>query len=284
MYVERRAVELLRQLKFETEVEQRAGRHLSADLLGVRKEFGSPRRYGFAFRRHIDEREAEYLFRNVDRYRIPFLERKRPEFVIEDFWIIADTANDDVMTKYSEHPYRVFTLSVLEEMVCSANRPVGRRANTRIGRAVLANQVQIAATAGALEALLDEKVASLRRELPNSREAIKQRDASIEEHLRLKAQVRDLAEVVAQFKKSEVKEKDVVETVKTLGKGLQAWWATHHERICDSTYSVGLFTTAMTLCSLAGVQGKTVAVIAGALAGGKPLVDVLKSFGKKLFS
>ena len=46
---------------------------------------------------------------------------------------------------------------------------------------------------------------------------------------------------------------------------------------------MGLFLSAVTVCGLMGYGGPVVVAVSGALVGGKSVVDILKSAGKKLW-
>ena len=158
-------------------------------------------------------------------------------------------------------------------------------ARTRIGKAVLLNTNEIETLAGSLVALIDDKLTELTQLRLNDPDSIAAQKANVSQLTELRAQIRSLAASVADFKKGSAKEKEVAKSVTTFSDGIQAWWADGHKAICSSGFSVAMFTTAVSISSLAGVSvhGKTATVIAGLLAGGKPLVDALKGLGKGLF-
>ena len=45
---------------------------------------------------------------------------------------------------------------------------------------------------------------------------------------------------------------------------------------------MGMFATAVTICSLAGAPGTMGVAIAGAMVGGKPVTDAIKAIAKKV--
>jgi hypothetical protein len=157
-------------------------------------------------------------------------------------------------------------------------------AKTAVGRALLVNEKDIRLTIAALVSLIDDKILSVKGERPNSDDAIADRDARLSELERLRGQVLRLEASTESVQQGSKQGERSSQAVATFSGGTKSWWAKNHERICDTGYGVGLFTTALTICSLAGVHGNVVTVVAGVLAGGKPIADALKGLGKKLFS
>jgi hypothetical protein len=51
-------------------------------------------------------------------------------------------------------------------------------------------------------------------------------------------------------------------------------------RICDKSFDLGLFLSYASMCCLAGSGGLMAAAVSGAIVGGKPVVDVVKSLFK----
>jgi hypothetical protein len=78
-----------------------------------------------------------------------------------------------------------------------------------------------------------------------------------------------------------VKEAQVVKSVTTFSEGVRNWWSKSHDKICDKAYDMGMFATAVTVCSLAGASGNVGVALSAALIGGKPVADVVKGLAKK---
>ena len=54
-------------------------------------------------------------------------------------------------------------------------------------------------------------------------------------------------------------------------------------KICDKAMDVGLFGTALSICCMAGAGGRFGTAVSLALVGGKPLVDAVRGFSKKIW-
>jgi hypothetical protein len=244
-------------------------------------ELGRPRKYAIELKDdeplHLNEiKNLLNMSREIDK-------------LIDEFWIVGTAFSAPARSSAEQfRNVRLFTLDELVHAVGQGKRSRGQAgaARTRVGKAVLLNEKEIKVLAGALIALIDDKVAELTKHRPNDPDSIATLEASVSELTKLRKQVELLAASVAAFKKGTLKEAKAVKSVTTFSEGVQSWWADGYKTICSSGFSVGLFTTAITISSLAGVSvhGKTATILAGALAGGKPLVDSLKGLGKKLFS
>lgn len=168
------------------------------------------------------------------------------------------------------------TFQRLEEEIAKVTQGSSRRVRTQVGRAILANQPQIAVTSAALIVLIDERLATLRNERPNSPAAIEKNEEIIQQYERLKQDVAAIADGAAKFKDGTIDEATAVKSSKSLIDGIQNWWSKSHERICERAFDVGLFATAVSICSMAGSGGKIAVAVSAALVGGKKLTDALK--------
>jgi hypothetical protein len=211
---------------------------------------------------------------------------------LDEVWVVTpkvtDTARD--LFEALEKQISIYSIEDFEDMLRRQGYVPKRRTRsvqpqTKIGRATLLNQKEIIAISGSLIAFIDDRIAALNASLLNDPDSIAKRDETVRELARLKERVRAFGLSVAQFKKGQGKEEDVVRSATSLAEGVQDWWSKSYMTICTSSFSVALFTSAVSVCSLAGVSmhGKTIALVAGAIAGGKPLVDSLKGLGKGLF-
>jgi hypothetical protein len=255
------------------------------DVLARRMELGREKSYMAECKDYrIGTREATEA--------VGHLYRPSMTGVADGFWLIgrevSPAARDLVESKGPL--FRVFALDEFEAAlrtdewaITRQQNPPKRSARTKAGRAVLANQKELSITIGALIALLDDRLNSLRNERPNSPEGQATREHAIFEYEALKRNIEALRDTISQFRVSKANEPALVKSVETFSDGVYSWWAKSHERILDTGFGVGLFASAMGVCSLAGAHGNTVTVIAGLLAGGKPLADALKGFGKALF-
>ncbi len=141
---------------------------------------------------------------------------------------------------------QLITIQELEEEF-SKGRRQAPEARTVIGKAILSNQAQIALTSAALVALVDERIAAIRNERPNSREAIDENEKRIEDYERLKRDVTAVAEAAAKYKEGVISEREAVKSSKSLLEGIQGWWKKSHEKICDRAFDMSLFATAVSI-------------------------------------
>jgi hypothetical protein len=170
--------------------------------------------------------------------------------------------------------FRVLTLHSLR--IELENLPK-RRGQSRIARTVAANKEPLMIACDSLVMLLEEKLAALREQRPNSAAGISKRDDEIADLVRLKRALRILHNAVSQGKKS------VDVSVISFRDGVQQWWDRHHENICSRSFDLAMFLSAVTVCSLAGAGGTAAVLISGALVGGKSVVDAIKATGKGLW-
>ncbi len=161
-----------------------------------------------------------------------------------------------------------------------ASKMAARKPQTKIGRAIVENKVLIAISSTASLLLLDEKLTILRAQLPNSDEARTARDEEIARYELLRRQVDEFRIIADEFARGDTKEPIAVDATKTFSEGVRSWWTERHQQICERTFDLALFASAVGVCSLAGAGGIMSVAVSGALVGGKPVVDVLKSIGK----
>jgi hypothetical protein len=276
-------ISLFRRAGFDIDDLGKSAGYSGFNFVAWRVDLGKKFSYAVTLYHGLFRREDVLLL--GERYRLTPKRNDLMEHPTVEHWVVAEHIEESAYdaVAHKDPRRRIFTLEALEN-VLKPWRPPGARsakARTQIGKAVVANASQLRIMIAALRSLIDEKIETLRAQRPNSDESVGERDASIDEYMRLGQQVDALGASIDAFKKKALQEKEVVKAVKTFADGIQAWWEKHHERICDSAFGAGLFTTAISVCSLAGSQGKTVAIIVGAIAGGKPLVDALRGLGKK---
>jgi hypothetical protein len=157
-----------------------------------------------------------------------------------------------------------------------------RRPRTKIGRFVVANQDQIVLSTTAILLLIDEKLAFVRERRPNSDDAKAALRQEIARFELLRQQVDEFRIATRMFARREAREAAIVQSTKTFMEGIQSWWTKSHQQICDRSLDMALFLSSVGVCSLAGAGGPLSVVVSGALVGGKPVVDAIKSIGKSL--
>jgi hypothetical protein len=82
--------------------------------------------------------------------------------------------------------------------------------------------------------------------------------------------------MVAAFMKGTEKEAKVVRSIRTFADGVELWWNKRHDAILTKTFDMGLFTTAVSICSMAGAAGNMAVAVSAVLIGGKPVAQALK--------
>jgi hypothetical protein len=158
------------------------------------------------------------------------------------------------------------------------DRSPQRVARTKVGVAVLRNEVQIELAAAAFLSLIEVKLASLRAELPNSDEGISARDRSIADCEKLKRDVEAFLASARGFVAGATQEEAPVEkAAMSIAEGIQDWWTENHVRICQAPYDIAMLAAGLTVCSLADVTGPLAIAVTGALVGGKTVVDAIKA-------
>src|SRR6266446_2397611 len=156
-----------------------------------------------------------------------------------------------------------------------------RRMRTAIGRSVQANSVTIILSVASLVLLIDDKLASLRDERRNDRDALAEELAHYES---VRRDLEALRDVAIEVKRGKADDKAVIKATTTFSEGIRNWWNKKHEEICAKaydaafrTYDAALFVSCVGLCSLLGCEGPITVAVSGALIGGKPVIDALKA-------
>jgi hypothetical protein len=124
--------------------------------------------------------------------------------------------------------------------------------------------------------LLDEKITRLRDERTNDWVA---RDEAIAHYEGVKRDIEALRDVALKIKHGTVEEKAVTNASTTFMQGVRNWWDKRHDEVCSKAYDAGLFVSCVSLCALVGGGPITVAV-SGALIGGKPVIEALRTLRK----
>jgi hypothetical protein len=101
---------------------------------------------------------------------------------------------------------------------------------------------------------------------------------------KMKAELESIKGAVRQFKKAEIKEKEVVQTVHTFKDSLGKWWNKSHDTIYSSASNSALFLGATGLLHTINADSATALAIAGSLIGGEAVAKVLKSLPRGLFT
>jgi|EndMetStandDraft_7_1072992.scaffolds.fasta_scaffold02216_7 hypothetical protein len=111
---------------------------------------------------------------------------------------------------------------------------------TTITHSVQANRAQLIIACEALKALIEDRLASLRNERPNSTPSREKRDLAIKYLTRFRDETISLREAIVAAPKNKV-EKPVV----SFEDGLKRWWTNDHENICSRGFDLGMLLTAV---------------------------------------
>jgi hypothetical protein len=255
---------LLTERGYDVTLEAPIGFSHRADLLAQRREPGRIRVIA------VDV-VAQLTFANihevVDRIEVALQEAK-PK--LDAYWIVVSSEFSNIISaKGLDRRIRIVEIEDLREELGRWPRSMATTARTKIGKSVEVNQKEILLAVVGLILQIDAKIESLRDQLPNSSEAIAQQTAHISEYERMRAELERIQVMVEAFKKGQEKETKVVGSVNTFSKGVQAWWDKKHAEIVTKTFDMGLFATAVGICSMAGAGGKLAVAVSAALVGGK---------------
>lgn len=274
---------LLRQAKFtvQSEIPIRGRKY---DLLATRSELGRLKRYAIDIK--VTQKPVSRSFV------IDSMQVLRDKEDVDELWLIANAFSGEAheaATRWRPET-RLFTFEEFERMISGEQRPNTQssratgidQVRTVIGKTVFQNREPILLASTALIKLIDDRLSTLRSERPNSDDRMAQLDRSIAEYEMLRSNLDALVESIKKFEKDAGAEKAVVKTTKTLADGLTSWWTTGHEKICDKVYDLGLFGSAVAICSMAGSGGKLAVLVSAALVGGKQVADVAKQIVKKI--
>jgi hypothetical protein len=151
-----------------------------------------------------------------------------------------------------------------------------------VARSLRANKIAIVLSVASLTVLIDEKLASLRDERPNDRDAQAARDEAIGHYESLKRDLEALRDVTLQLERGKAKERTVENVANTFVWGIRNWWEKGHEKICDKAFDAAIFISCVGLCSLVDSGGPIAVAVSGALVGGKAVVHALKALPRRL--
>ncbi len=283
-----KVVEIFEAANFKVAQKMRQGRPEMGDLLVEREELGRDRRYSVELKEKLSLRDANQLlqrFRNhIRTSKIPFRE-------FDEFWVVANRIDRDArkISVENSRQFRILDIEELHSILAVARPLMGKtpatsQARTKIGRAVVANEKELVLAVASMMLQIEDKLTVLRAERPNSLDAIAKRNGAISEFERMQAELEKIRIMVTQFKQNEVKETQVVRSITTFSQGIRNWWNKDHDKICAKSYDMGLFATAVGVCSLAGAGGPMAVAISAALVGGKPVADAFKGIAKKFLT
>jgi hypothetical protein len=256
-------------------------RRFSGDILAERTELGWERRYAIECVLELNNAKIQDHYSRLKNF---IRQSKQPFAEFDEYWLVGYAYADQPMRKRPENDrhFRVLDLEELRKLFAKppSRKPKGT-ARTKIGKAVETNEKEIMLSVAALMLQIEEKLTVLRGEMPNHPDSIAKRDAAISEFERMQAELENIRVMVTKFRTKQVKENEVVQSVTTFSEGVRLWWNKSRDQICEKAYDMGMFATAVTICSVAGASGNIGVALSAALVGGKPVADVVKGLAKK---
>jgi hypothetical protein len=285
--LEREVIELLTEAKFKI-LKTDSFRRMMGDFVAEHTLLGKERRYAIEIVAQADDAKIQVY---ADRVRNYAAQSKQPFADFDEFWVITDEFDKGGKGRHVNNRHvRALDLRELKAVLAELQSPSIRKsrskgnARTKIGKALEANESEIDLAIAGLLLQIEDKLAGLKNERPNSEEAIASRNARISDYERMRSELENIRQMAALFRKGEVKEAKVVQSVNTFADGVRAWWNKNHATICTRTFDLGLFASSVGICSMAGAGGKVAAVVSAALVGGKSVTSALKGLSKKFLA
>ena len=277
-----RLTKLFEAAKFQIQREMDLGDRPRWDLIATRQELGRYRKFVVELALTKSARDLSEKFAGNIAY-----SRSQKSQDIDEYWLVSNLSLPETPRVRSERApnVRFFTIKELERMLGRLNpKPRGGgKAKTKIGKAIETNEKSILLAVEALKLQIQDKIAKLNDERPNDPDAVKKKDASIAEFEEMRDELERVKAAVQQFKKNEVKEKEVVETVHAFKASIGNWWQKSHDTIYTSTSNSALFIGATGLLHAIGADSGAALAIVGSLIGGETVAKVLKALPRGLF-
>jgi hypothetical protein len=230
---------------------RRPTKRFGGDILASRVELGRKRRYAVQCVLQLDGSTVNDYF---SRFRSWVRQSKVPYEEFDEFWLVGQEYTDKPPRNNpgNDWHFRALDLNELRALFVLSRQERKSKARTKVGKAVEANEKEIQLAVTGLILQINAKIEVLGDERPNSDAAITRRDGDIVEYKRMRAELEQIQITVAGFKTGTEKEANVVRSLKTFADGVGLWWNKAHDTILTKTFDMGLFTTAVGICSMAG--------------------------------
>jgi hypothetical protein len=271
-------------------IERDTSRRNAGDILASRRDIGFERRFAIEIIREIN---PETIKEQYSRFKNQLSNNKRLSFEeFDEYWVVGASFATEQLRRRPENDRRFHVVDVGEFrklFTPPSARKTKTRARTRIGQAVEASAKEINLAIAGLILQIDAKLEPLRRERPNSDDAISRVQAEISEYERMRAELGRIREMVAGFKKGKEPEKEVVEATKTFRQSVEDLWDKHQDTILAYTSKAALYVSMVGLLALMKADSATAVAGATAIAANvrvtgakKKIGAALKKLGKRL--
>ena len=261
------------------------------DFFADREELKKVRRYAVEIKEKLSARDANaqlQRFRNYVRgAKIPFRE-------FDEFWVVARRLDTDARTigRDFSRQFRILDVSELRSILAKPKPPKTKqgRAQTKIGKAVEANEKEINLAIAGLILQIDAKLEVLVGERLNSDEGKARVREEISDFERMKTELKRIREMVAAFKKDKILEREVVKATKTFRQGVEDWWSNKSAEILTSTAKGAILVSSIGLLSLmkadsvAAITAVAAVVNGGAIQKAKQIGKAVKRIAKRAFA
>lgn len=281
-------IELLKEAKFKV-LPSGSFRRMMGDFVAEHVLLGRERRYAIEVLTHANVAKIQEYADRVQNYAA---QSKQPFADFDEFWVVTDkfAAGSAKGRLVGNRHFRALDVRELKGILAQLTSPANsksrpkKKARTKIGKAIEENETEIDLAIAGLILQIEDKLAVLRTERPNSDDAITRRDERISDYERMRAELETIRQMMSRFKTGEVKEANVVQSVNTFADGIKSWWNESHATICTRAFDLGLFASSVGICSMAGAGGKIAVVVSAALVGGKSVTGALKGLSKKFLA
>jgi hypothetical protein len=279
---EARTLEHLKQLfsraKFDIQRELDIGRSYP-DMAVGREDLGRYRQFAIAVALVKDARSLHAKLDQMNKY------ARGNSDTYDEYWLVSNLSLPSARSQKFHRGVRVFTIKEVERMLDKASpkrapRPKAGKAQTKIGKAIEADEKAINLAISGLILQIDDKLDKMRDERPNSDEAKARAAEEISELEKMKAELERIRELVAAFAKGKAPEKEVVKSVKTFRDDLQGWWDKSHDSLLTTTAKSALFVSSAGVLAMMDANTPAALAVAGAIIGGK-VMKKIKKLGKK---
>ena len=275
---------LLTSAGFTVERPRRLGLMTPIDLLAKRKELGRERVFAIRVSFGLDIEQTRATAFNLDAQRVRKSSGSGGDF--DEHWTVTDPKTSRAASRGLglSKINRILSLDQIASLLAlQGPKNASGTPQTTIGKAIFANRDAINLAISGLILHIDDKLDALRRELPNSGDAIALRDSRISAFESARAELENIRTLVAAFTEGHAKEADVVQSVTTFRDGLRDWWRKGHEAIISKTFDTGLFLSSVGVLTLMNADMKTGMVVSGTLIARKSIAGGMKGLKKKLF-
>ncbi|SFJ53905.1 hypothetical protein [Bradyrhizobium sp. cf659] len=268
--------ELFQAAKLDLTTLPDGGRARPGDLLFKRTDFGQERRYIIDCVQEINPATVKRAYEDF-RYSLDMY--KRQDF--DEYWLVGARSVGNPMRKRPENDRRFRALDLKElEALLAVPKPKKNKANTRVGKAVLANEKEINLAIDALVLQIDARLEVLNAERPNSADARARVAAEISVFERMKAEVERIRELVASFKKGKAPEQEIVKATKTFRQGVEQWWTNKSDDILNSTAKSAVLVSSIGLLAMMKADSVAAITAVAAVVNGGAITQKAKQIGK----